>query len=124
VTFAVPAGSNVVQTFNITGGYDALVFSRSATVVDAIAPVGGPAPPAYTVLWNDLDQYVEIQVERQGGSVDTEQAPSINNFGLGLDPNKRPSPEWWSGKDLREFTITNNSSRNVTVTITFTLVLL
>lgn len=124
ITFSVPAGANVVQTFNLTGGFDALVFSRSATVVDAIAPVGGPAPPAYTVLWNDLDQYVEIQVERQGGSVDTEQAPSINNFGLGLDPNKRPSPEWWSGKDLREFTITNNSSRNVTVTITFTLVLL
>lgn len=126
VTFAVPAGSNVVQTFNITGGYDALVFSRSATVVDAIAPISGGegAPPIYAVLWNTLDQYVEIQVERQGGSVDTEQAPSINNFGLGLDPNKRPSPEWWSGKDLREFTITNNSGRDVKVTITFTLVLL
>lgn len=122
VTIDVPAGGNVVRTFNLTGGFDALVFSRNITVTDAAAPVG--APPSYPVLPGTLSQYVEVQVERQGGSVDTEQAPIANNFGYGFDPNKRPSPEWWSGQDLREFTVTNNSCRNVKVSITFTLVLL
>lgn len=124
VSFIVPKGSNVVQTFNLTGGYDALVFTRNATVIDTTPPVAERAPPPFDIIPDALSQYVEISIERQVGAMDTEQAPSANNFGYGFDPNKRPSPEWWPGTDLREFTITNNSSRDVKVVLTFTLVLL
>jgi hypothetical protein len=125
ITFLVPKGSNVVQTFNLTGGYDALVFSRNVTVVSQTPPAGNvEVRPVFAVIPNQSNQYVEIQIEKQVGSADTEQAPAFNNFGYGFDPNKRPSPEWWSGADLREFTVTNNSNQDVKVVITFTLVLL
>ena len=124
ISFSVPKSGTVTQTFNLTGGADALVFSRTISVIPAAAP-SPVGPPVYNVLPGSLASLVDVQVAKQTGSlIDTEQAPANNNFGLGYDPNKRASPEYWPGSDLREFTLVNNSNVDVTVNITFTLVLL
>jgi hypothetical protein len=123
ITFLVPAGQTVIQAFNVSAGYDCLVFQRKATVVNTSAPTG--ATPTYTVVPNAQSGYVEIVVARKDAAVDTEQASVSNNFGFGWAPNRRPQvPEYWSGSDVREFTLVNNGQDDVKVVLTLTLVLL
>ena len=122
ITFAVPAGATVIQAFNVSGGYDCLVFSRQATVVRAAAPIAGAA---FTVAPNEQASFVELSISRKDAAVDTEQAPVVSNLGFGFRPNTRPQlPEYWSGADIREFSLVNNGPFDVKVVITFTLVLL
>ena len=121
ITFSVPAGQNVVQSFNISGGYDCLIFQRTATVAKTTPPAAGVA---FDALPNEDASYVTIQIARKDGPVDTEQAPVQNILGFGFLPALRPTPEFWSGSEIREFTLTNNGVSDVTVTITFTLVML
>lgn len=125
ITFTVPAGQTVIQAFNVSAGYNCLVFDRKATVVSTTAPVGGILPPAYTVVANEQGSYVELIIARKDAAVDTEQAPVSNNLGFGWRPNNRPQvPEYWSGSDIREFTLINNGQNDVKVVLTYTLALL
>ena len=121
VTFVVPAGQQVIQAFNISGGYDCLIFQKTATVVKQEAPIAGAA---FNQLPNEQASYVELQIARKDGLVDTEQVSVQNNMGFGFLPASRPSPEFWGGSEIREFTLVNNTVRDVKVVITFTLVLL
>jgi hypothetical protein len=123
ITFLVPAGQTVIQAFNVSAGYDCLVFNRKATVINTTAPAG--ATPVYKVLPNAQAGYVELVIARKDAAVDTEQAPTNNNFGWGFAPNRRPQiPEYWSGSDVREFTLINNGQDDVKVVLTLALVLL
>lgn len=125
ITFTVPAGATVIQAFNVTGGYDALVFDRKATVVQASAPSGGAGAPVYNVLANEDAGFVEIQVSRKDAAVDVEQQSVNNCFGFGWEPYDHPQiPEFWSGADIREFTLINNTQNDVKVVLTLTIVLL
>lgn len=121
VTFNVPAGQQVIQAFNISGGFDCLIFQKTATVVKATPPAAGAA---FDRVPGEQASYVELQIARKDGLVDTELCAVQNNMGLGLLPAYRPSPEFWGGGEIREFTLVNNSVRDVKVVITFTLVLL
>lgn len=118
ITFIVPAGQTIIQAFNVSGGFDCLVFDRKASVT-----LNNNAPA--NILPNEEFSYCTMTIARQAGSVDTEQAPVANNMGFGWDPNDRPQiPEFWSGGDVREFTFTNNLAQDLKVVVTFTLVLL
>lgn len=121
ITFSVPAGQTVVQSFNVSGGYDCLIFQKTASVTQTEPPGAGVA---FQQLPSEQASRVTLQIARKDGPVDTEQAPVQNNLGFGFFPAYRPTPEFWSGKDVREFTLTNNTIYDMTVTITFTLVLL
>lgn len=121
ITFNVPAGTQVVQSFNVSGGYDCLIFQRTASVVKSTPP---GALVNFDQLPNEDASYIKLQIARKDGLVDTEQCPVQNNLGFGFFPAYRPTPEFWSGKDVREFTLINDTVSDVTVTITFTLVLL
>ena len=120
ITFEVPAGQTVVQAFNVGGGFDALVFSRNASAVRTAPPAGGFA---FDDLPSEQAGYVELQIARKSGPIDTEQCPIGNTMGFGWLPNPRP-PEFWAGADIREFLLVNNTVNDVKVVVTFTLVLL
>lgn len=125
ISFTVPAGSTIIQAFNVSAGYDCLVFDRKAAVLNTTAPVAGVGSPVYTVLPNERSGFTELVIARKDAAVDTEQSPVNNNLGFGWRPNNRPQiPEYWSGADIREFTLINNGQDDVKVVITFTLVLL
>lgn len=125
ITFTVPAGSTVIQAFNVSAGYDCLVFSRQAAVVNTTPPSAGAGPPTYRVLANERSGFVELVIARKDAAVDTEQAPVNNNLGFAWRKNTRPQvPEYWSGEDIREFTLINNGQDDVKVVLTYTLVLL
>lgn len=122
ITFTVPAGATVIQAFNVSAGYDCLVFDRKVSAIELNPPQGREPFP---VLPNQQGSYVELVIARKDAAVDTEQAPINNNLGFGWRPNNRPQvPEYWSGVDIREFTLVNNGKNAVKVVITFTLVLL
>ena len=121
IAFNVPAGQTVVQAFNVSGGYDCLIFQRTASVVQT-EPL--PAGVALYQLPSEQASRVSIQISRKDGEVETEQSPVQSNWGFGFLPAYRPTPEFWSGAAIREFTLTNNTIYDMTVTITFTLVLL
>jgi len=121
VTITVPAGQTVSQAFNIAGGFDCLVFERTATAVRSTAPV---IATAFSKLPSEqAGGFVQIQLSRKDGPVDTEQCPIGSAFGFGWFPNYR-APEFWSGAEVREAMLVNNSISDVKVTLTFTIVLL
>jgi hypothetical protein len=122
ITFNVPAGQTVIQAFNVSGGFDCLVFDRKAAVTLTTPPDAGLP---FTVLPNTTESFVQLIIARKDTAVDTEQSPVIANLGFGWAPNSRPQiPEFWSGAQVREFTLINNGQSDVTVVLTFTLVLL
>lgn len=121
ITVDVPAGQTVSRAFNIAGGFDCLVFQRTATAVRAEAPTAGSA---FGALPSEQGGgYVDIQLSRKDGPVDTEQCPIGSVFGFGWLPNRR-APEFWSGTEVREILLANSSVDDVRVTLTFTIVLL
>lgn len=117
---AVQNGTSAVSTVNLGGGKNIIVFSRQATVRFAEAP----APAAMLFLPNEIGSYVSLQIQRESGFIDVEDAPINNNFGLGQSPFIRPSPELWLGNETRQFTVTNNSGAVVDVILTFQIALL
>lgn len=117
---AVGAGTTVSVTANLGGGKNIIIFSRQATVRAAEAPAAG----SYPVLPNELASYVSLQIQRQSGFIDTEDAPINNNFGFGYKPFIRPVPELWLGNETRTFTVTNTSQVDVNVLLTFQIALL
>ena len=114
-----PAATEAV-TANLGGGKNIIIFSRQATVRNEVAPAAG----SYPVLPNELASYVSLQIQRQSGFIDTEDAPINNNFGFGYKPFIRPVPELWLGNETRTFTVTNTSSVTVNVLLTFQIALL
>lgn len=121
VSFVVPAGQQVIQAANLTGGFDALVLDRKASVVVTSAPGAGTA---FNVLPSREASYVTFKLTRKDSMIDTEQAPIQDNLGFGWEPNVRPAPEFWSGSDIREITLCNNTANDVTVFLTFTMIML
>jgi hypothetical protein len=116
----VAPSSTLAVTANLGGGKNIIIFSRQATVRDEDAPAAG----AYPVLPNELASYVSLQIQRQSGFIDTEDAPINNNFGFGYKPFIRPVPELWLGNETRTFTVTNTSAVTVNVLLTFQIALL
>jgi hypothetical protein len=121
VSFVVPAGQTLIQASNLTGGFNALILDRRASVVVSTAPGAGGA---FNVLPSREASYVTFKLTRKDGEIDTEQAPMQNNVGFGWEPDTRPAPEFWSGADVREITLSNNTANDVTVFLTFTMILL
>lgn len=119
--FAGTTPGQQIQQVNLGGGKNVIIFSRQASVIANTAPV---APATYAVLPNEQASYVDVQIQRQSGFIDVEQAPVQNNFGFGWRPNIRPVPELWLGNESRQITVTNNSTTVVKVVLTFTLALL
>lgn len=120
LTFTVPAGSTVLETVALGGGFDVLVFTRTMSVVRATDPGGG----AYAASPNELANTVAVSIARKGGDLDTEETPLTSAFGQGYSPNDRSMPEYWAGKTLREISLTNAGPFTLSVTLTFTIVLL
>jgi hypothetical protein len=121
VTITVPAGQTVSQAFNIAGGFDCIIFQRTASVVDSNPPAIGSA--FNNAITEQDGGFVQIQISRKDGPVDTEQCPVGSVFGFGWLPNVR-APEFWSGSEIRELMLANNCVSDVDVTLTFTIVLL
>ena len=123
---AAVAGPPIVPTIatqqvNIGGGKNVIVFARQASVITAAAPAVGAA---FSVLPNEDASYVNVQIQRQSGFIDVEDAPVNNNFGFGYSPNIRPVPELWLGNETRQITVSNFSNNAVKVVLTFTIALL
>ena len=116
----VGPGETEAVTANLGGGKNIIIFSRQATVRNVGTPVAG----TYPVLPNELASFVSLQIQRQSGFIDTEDAPINNNFGFGYKPFIRPVPELWLGNETRTFTVTNNTSVTVDVLLTFQIALL
>jgi hypothetical protein len=106
---------------NLGGSRNVIVFARSASVAVAAAPAVN-APPFF--LPNSLLDYVDVQIQRQSGWIDTETAPISNVFGFGWAPHVSPVPECWLGNELRTITVFNRSLETITVNLTFHLALL
>lgn len=109
------------QQVNLGGGKNIIVFARQASVITAAAPAVGVA---FSVLPNEDASYVNVQIQRQSGFIDVEDAPVNNNFGFGWSPNIRPVPELWLGNETRQITVSNFSNNAVKVVLTFTIALL
>lgn len=110
---ALPAnGGNTTSNFNITGGKNAIVFSRAASItLDGVS---------IEQLPNTLGGYVEVEERRADGFLVTEQQPINNSFGTVPGwPVTTPAPEFWRGNVERRFTVTNNYNAIVTVDLSF-----
>lgn len=121
ISFTVLPGQTLIQATNLSSGYDALLFQRTASIAPAVLPIAGLGNQ---VLPNTRADNVTVTIERQMGSIDTEQSPINVELGYGWDVNERPTPEFISGSDVRKITIVNNGADTVTVTLTFTMLLL
>ncbi len=115
---SLATGTSTVSTVNLGGGKNIVVFSRQATVRFTTPP------GTMLVLPNQISSYVNVEIQRQSGFIDVEDAPIANNFGSGNEPFIRPSPELWLGNETRQFTFTNNSGSTVDVSLTFQIALL
>ena len=122
-----PAVSTTVPTIatdpaiNMGGGRNVIIFGRSASCVLAAAPAAAAVP---NVLPNALQAYVDIEIQRQSGFIDTQRAPLNNVFGYGWAPHVMPVPECWLGNELRSISIFNRSADTIKVDLTYHIALL
>ena len=99
---ALAAGTQSTQTLSITGGKNAIIFSRMASA--------RPAAAATAVLPNERSSYVQCQVTRTDGFIEVENQPITLAWGTvpGM-PFVFPIPLFWFANLDRTIQVTNNT---------------
>jgi hypothetical protein len=110
VNFTALGATPAIESLNIGGGKNALVFSRFATIrLDS---------PAQATLPNSLADYFTVQIERDDNLIEVPTLPISHHFGTIPGWPATPAfPEFWLGNLKRIFTVTNNWAGNAATTI-------
>lgn len=121
ITVLVPAGGTMIRAMSISGGNNALVFSRTISISKYEPPAGGTTPP---VLPNASESFVAVRIRRKGGDIETEQSASSNVGAYGWSDFTSRMPEFCSGRDVDELELTNSGVQAVYVTLTYQLAMI
>jgi hypothetical protein len=121
ITVLVPAGGTMIRAVSISGGNNALVFSRTISISKYEVPAGGTTPPQ---LPNTSDAFVAVRIRRKGGDVETEQSAASNVGAYGWSDFTSKMPEFCSGRDVEELELTNSGVQAVYVTLTYQLAMI
>lgn len=113
LSFTLTGTETETQRFDIMGGKNAIVFSRTASV----RPTTAIAAPATDPQPNQLYNYIDCQVQRSDGFLAVEQQPLTNAWGTAQFPYIMPSPEFWYGRMTRNVTLVNTSGVACTVVL-------
>jgi hypothetical protein len=127
VQVTVPAGGTVARAISVSGGSNALVFNRTFSVARVEPPLAA-VPPA--MLHNVDTCYVSVQLARKYApgddedGIDIEQAPGTSIGASGWSDFTGKMPEFWSGRDVHELSISNSGLRAVRVTLAWQLAII
>ena len=114
------AGQTSVQTLDLTGGRNCLVFAQSAALVGPNVNNKSPA----MLLPNYTENYVSVRIKRQDGYEERELTPMGTGFGIGGKPYILAVPALWLGRQNREWLVQNNSAETISLQILYKVAVL
>lgn len=124
VTVALAAGSAFPpfdplnsETINLdlTGGRNAILFSRYASVIPGLRFGGGIGQQLPTQTW----AYIYVRQVLVEGYQEIQDTVLPNVFGTGWSPQIFPAPETWNDKLRRRLTVSNVGNEDVTIALTW-----